>query len=74
MESHPQNPEFRNNPENFHPYTCMNHHCMLVQYLPLWVAQWLSGRVLDSRTKGRGFQAHWHHCVVVLEQNTFILA
>ena len=20
MESHPQNPEFRNNPENFHPY------------------------------------------------------
>ena len=22
MESHPQNPEFRNNPENFHP--CVN--------------------------------------------------
>ena len=21
MESQPQNPEFRNNPENFHPYT-----------------------------------------------------
>ena len=34
-------------------------------------AQWLSGRVLDSRPKGRGFQ---RHCVVVLEQDTFILA
>ena len=22
MESHPQNPEFRNNPENFHPCSC----------------------------------------------------
>ena len=31
-------------------------------------AQWLSGRVLDSRPKGRGFEPHRHHCVVVLEQ------
>ena len=23
MESQPQNPEFRNNPENFHPCTCV---------------------------------------------------
>ena len=37
-------------------------------------AQWLSGRVLDSRPKDRGFQPHWRHCVVVLEQDTFILA
>ena len=37
-------------------------------------AQWLSGRVLDSRPKGRGFQPHQRHCVVVLEQGTFILA
>ena len=37
-------------------------------------AQWLSGRVLDSRPKGRGFEPHWRHCVVVLEQDTFILA
>ena len=22
MESQPQNPEFRNNPENFHPWVC----------------------------------------------------
>ena len=34
-------------------------------------AQWLSGRVLDSRPKGCGFVPH---CVVVLEQDTFILA
>ena len=37
-------------------------------------AQWLSGRVLDSRQKGRGFEPHRRHCVVVLEQDTFILA
>ena len=36
-------------------------------------AQWLSGRVLDSRPKGRGFEPHWRHCVVVLEQDTLIL-
>ena len=37
-------------------------------------AQWLSGRVLDSRPKGRGFEPHRRHCVVVLEKDTFILA
>ena len=37
-------------------------------------AQWLSGRVLDSRPKGRRFEPHRRHCVVVLEQDTFILA
>ena len=37
-------------------------------------AQWLSGRVLDLRPKGRGFEPHRRHCVVVLEQDTFILA
>ena len=35
-------------------------------------AQWLSGRVLDSRPKGCGFEPHRRHCVVVLER--FILA
>ena len=34
----------------------------------------LSGRVLDSRPNGRGFEPHRSHCVVVLEQDTFILA
>ena len=37
-------------------------------------AQWLSGRVLDSRPEGRGFEPHRRHCVVVLEQDIFILA
>ena len=37
-------------------------------------AQWLIGRVFDSRPSGRGFEPHRRHCVVVLEQDTFILA
>ena len=37
-------------------------------------AQWLSGRVLDSIPKGHGFEPHRRHCVVVLEQDTLILA
>ena len=37
-------------------------------------AQWLSGRVLDSRPKSSGFEPHRRHCVVVLEQDAFILA
>ena len=37
-------------------------------------AQWLSGRVLDSRPKGRWREPHRRHCVVVLGQDTFILA
>ena len=37
-------------------------------------AQWLSGRVHDSRPRGRGFEPQRRHCVVVLEQDTFILA
>ena len=43
-------------------------------YLLTKGVQWLSGRVLDSRPKGRGFEPHQRHCVVVLEQDTFILA
>ena len=45
-----------------------------VSQVDLEGAQWLSGRVLDSRPKGRGFEPHRRHCVVVLEQDTFILA
>ena len=30
--------------------------------------------LLDSRPRGRGFEPHRRHCVVVLEQDTFILA
>ena len=32
--------------------------------------QWLSGRVLDSRPRGRGFEPHWRHCVESLNKNT----
>ena len=34
-------------------------------------AQWLSGRVLDSRPKGRGFEPHRRHCVVFLSKNIY---
>ena len=36
-------------------------------------AQWLSGRVLDSRPRGHGFEPYRHHCMVVLEQDTFLV-
>ena len=29
-------------------------------------AQWLSGRMLDWRRRGCGFEPHWHHCIVPL--------
>ena len=32
-------------------------------------AQWLSGRVPDSRPKGLGFEPQWRHCVVFLSKN-----
>ena len=32
-------------------------------------AQWLSGRVLDSRPRGRGFESNRRHCVVSLSKN-----
>ena len=32
-------------------------------------AQWLSGRVLDSRPRGRRFEPLGHHCVVSLSKN-----
>ena len=32
-------------------------------------AQWLSGRVLDSRLRGCGFEPHRRHCVVSLSKN-----
>ena len=32
-------------------------------------AQWLSGRVLDSRPRGSGFEPHRHHFVVSLSKN-----
>ena len=47
-------------------------YVLLYQFLTYVLgAQWLSGRVLDSRPRGRGFELHQRHCVVVLEQDTF---
>ena len=49
--------------------------CVLVQmctsklYMISMGAQWLSGRVLDSRPKGRGFEPHRRYCVVSLSKN-----
>ena len=45
-----------------------------LSFIALMGAQWLSGRVLDSRPRGCRFEPHRCHCVVVLEQDTFILA
>ena len=37
--------------------------------MPFAGAQWLSGIVLDSRLRGRGFEPHRRHCVVSLSKN-----
>ena len=39
-------------------------------YLNLWETgtQWLSGRVLDLRPKGCGFEPHRRHCIVSLSK------
>ena len=47
----------------------LHHICMQYSF-----AQWLSGRVLDLRPRGRRFELHRRHCVVILEQDTIILA
>ena len=40
-----------------------SNHCIMMG------AQWLSGRVLDSKPRGRGFEPHRRHCVVSLSKN-----
>ena len=35
--------------------------------------QWLSGRVLDLRPRGCGFEPHWCHCVVSLSKTHLYL-
>ena len=53
-------------------YLILRHQTGLTeQHKPSWTAwgvQWLSGRVLDSRPRGRGFEPHQHHCVVSLSK------
>ena len=43
--------------------------CYFFEKVAKWGAQWLSGRVLDSRPRGRGFKPYWRHCVVSLSKN-----
>ena len=66
---------------SLHPYLLSEGLIILTYFLilgrqnPLKLYMWeLSGRVLDSRPKGRVFEPHRRHCVVVLEQDTCILA
>ena len=40
------------------------YHMTLKLLFKSWVAQWLSGRVLDSRPKGRRVEPHLRHCIV----------
>ena len=46
-------------------------HCLLIFKEPSWTegVQWLSGRVLDSRPRGRRFDPHQRHCVGILEHD-----
>ena len=48
--------------------------CSLARYLTAWVhsregAQWLSGRVLDSRPRGHRFEPHRRYCAVSLSES-----
>ena len=53
-------------------------HYLALHYLPKFSfrshlytkgAQWLSGRVLDSRPNGCGLESRWGQCVVSLSKN-----
>ena len=44
---------------------------LLWLFLPIYGAQWLSGRVLDSRPKGGGLEPHRRHCVVSLSKTHY---
>ena len=41
---------------------------LLYIYIPLIGGQWFSGRVLDLRSGGRGFEPHQRHCGVSLSK------
>ena len=47
-----------------------NIHLVLHIY-PFMGAHWLSGRVLDSRLRGHGFEPHRRHCVMSLSKNIY---
>ena len=39
----------------------------------IYQTKWLSGRVLDSRPRDRGFEPHRRHCVVSLSKNLILV-
>ena len=47
---------------------CITHEFNNSRIHVLMGAQWLSGRALDSRPRGRGFESHRRHCVVSLSK------
>ena len=49
----------------FLPYFAFHTH---VRHMKHWWAEWLSGRVFDSRPRGRGSKSHQRHCVVSLSK------
>ena len=48
--------------------------CLFAVHIVFYIYLLKSGRVLVLRPRGPGFEPHWRNCVVVLEQDTFILA
>ena len=54
------------------PLMCVCEYLQIVPgayVLAFYHTQWLSGRVLDSRLRGRRFEPHRSHCVVSLSKN-----
>ena len=49
-------------------WPCPQYHIHVYNIMAHLVAQWLSGRVLDSRPRGHGFEPHQRHCVVFLSK------
>ena len=47
----------------------VSYHILVASLTLMEGAQSLSGRVLDSRPMGRGFEPHRRHCVVSLSKN-----
>ena len=58
-----------NDDEKNRVFFCLQITAVVFSTAILQGAQWLNGRVLDSRPKGRGFKPHRRHCVVSLSKN-----
>ena len=54
MESQPQNPELRNNPENFHPCDQVNKKSLLKSFLMLHTGKTSNHYTLATLYKGQG--------------------